>query len=638
MLMADVDYTKHNYYIYRNSDSGLWHLLPWDKDVSMSRTNYPLTGGTASEPPGATIGGPNHLYTRLMEVPLFRTIWVHKLEELLATTFQPATAGPLLDQLQLELIIDGEADYTKQGWEDNRYVRGGASSLTSWISNRVGFVNSQLGSFTTPVPRPLLVNEVMARNGSTVADGAGEFDDWIELVNPTQAPVDASGWFLTDDAGDPTRWEIPPGTIVPPGGHLLIWADAEPHQGALHASFRISGSGEGVYLFSPLAAGNQLIDLVALEPQLVDVSFGRRRDAGAIWDELPTPTPGAPNRLLGDLPPVVWGLSLEPPTPLTGQSVTLRAQVTDDLGSVAGVTVSHDPGSGVATQPMVDDGLGEDRAAGDFEYATVLPPAAGPTIVRHWIDATDGSAQTTTLPEDAPVGALAYGVPSERGCLVINEVCADNETILVDGAGDADDWIEIHNAGVRPVDLSGMFLTDDLENSTKWAIPQGTWIQPGATRLFWADDEPLEGPLHATFRLSSRGDSVGLFDTWASGNRLLDCVSFGHQLDDHSLARAVDGDAMWIVNPAPTPNASNGPGAPCCPASACGDCDLDGDIDVLDALAGARHSVGLITLVSPALENCDVNANSQGTTVDTLDALLIAQFAVGAPVQLECCP
>jgi len=58
----------------------------------------------------------------------------------------------------------------------------------------------------------------------------------------------------------------------------------------------------------------------------------------------------------------------------------------------------------------------------------------------------------------------------------------------------------------------------------------------------------------------------------------------------------------------------------------CGDCDQDGDFDIVDALLGAQHGAGLLTIPAAALPACDVDADAD---VDILDALQIAQAAAG---------
>ena len=48
------------------------------------------------------------------------------------------------------------------------------------------------------------------------------------------------------------------------------------------------------------------------------------------------------------------------------------------------------------------------------------------------------------------------------GNLKINEFLAANDTVNQDPQGDYDDWIEIYNSGNSQIDMSGMYLTDDL--------------------------------------------------------------------------------------------------------------------------------------------------------------------------------
>ncbi|MCP4455448.1 MAG: lamin tail domain-containing protein, partial [Planctomycetes bacterium] len=77
----------------------------------------------------------------------------------------------------------------------------------------------------------IVINEFMASNGSAIQDGQGQYDDWIELHNTSDTPVDVGGLFLTDDLSDPTAWQIPlnraQDTIISAQGYLIIWADRD---------------------------------------------------------------------------------------------------------------------------------------------------------------------------------------------------------------------------------------------------------------------------------------------------------------------------------------------------------------------------------------------------------------------------
>jgi hypothetical protein len=75
--------------------------------------------------------------------------------------------------------------------------------------------------------------------------------------------------------------------------------------------------------------------------------------------------------------------------------------------------------------------------------------------------------------------------------------------------------------------------------------------------LIWCDDDPEQGPLHATFSLSKSGEEIGLFDTVAGGNTLIHGFKFGPQNTDVGFGYPRDeGDAPEFLLP-PTAGSSN---------------------------------------------------------------------------------
>jgi hypothetical protein len=132
--------------------------------------------------------------------------------------------------------------------------------------------------------------------------------------------------------------------------------------------------------------------------------------------------------------------------------------------------------------------------------------------------------------------------------LVINEFMASNTGTIADPQDEYDDWIEIYNGSAFPIDIAGMYLTDDLSDPTEWRIPTGhpndTAIPPFGYLLIWADEDPCDGPLHVDFKLSaSNGEQIGLFE--ANGITLIDGVDFGPQTTDISYGRYPDGSDTW---------------------------------------------------------------------------------------------
>lgn len=64
---------------------------------------------------------------------------------------------------------------------------------------------------------PLRISEIFGNSGQSDNDAAYE---WIEIINPSDTPVDVGGWRLSDNAAT----DILPSAILSPGGYLVIAA------------------------------------------------------------------------------------------------------------------------------------------------------------------------------------------------------------------------------------------------------------------------------------------------------------------------------------------------------------------------------------------------------------------------------
>ncbi len=186
---------------------------------------------------------------------------------------------------------------------------------------------------TPAAAQRVVINEVLASNEATLADpDTRAFGDWIELYNASSATVDLGGSFLTDLFSKPAKWRIPNGTTLAPGAFLVVWADDGNTAGAaLHANFKLSGSGEAVGLFSATGA---VIDTLSFGAQTTDVSYGRRPDGGAERAFFAAPTPGAPNRTTpagGVVAPPVFSMA----------SGFYNASASVEMAAEAGVTVRY---------------------------------------------------------------------------------------------------------------------------------------------------------------------------------------------------------------------------------------------------------------------------------------------------------
>lgn len=338
-----------------------------------------------------------------------------------------------------------------------------AWGVKPYIEERTAYLR-----MNTPAPAALpalVINEVLPKNNTIIADEAGEFEDFIEIYNAGETPVDVSGMYLSDDPGTPRAWQFPAGTVIPAGGFLLVWADNEPLDGPLHATFGLSSGGETVALFHNDANGLVLIDSLTYPSLVADNSQGRFPDGSDSIQTFCAVTPAGPN----------------------------------------------DPDSNCFIEP------------------------------------------------------------GETPRIFINEWLAKNGGVALDEFGDDDDLIELYNDETFPVDLGGRYLTDTLSDRTKWQIPDGVSIAAKGYLVFWADNEPLQGPLHAGFKLGGSGEEIGLFDRDDNALALIDGLVFGQQTTDISEGRSPDGSDCIVTLPAPSPGAANPRG----PADLNGDGVLD---------------------------------------------------------------
>ena len=120
-----------------------------------------------------------------------------------------------------------------------------------------------------------------------------------------------------------------------------------------------------------------------------------------------------------------------------------------------------------------------------------------------------------------------------------------------------DDWIELRNLTGSPVNLTGLYLTDEPSNPRKWPFPSGTTIAANGYLLVWVDEDGLATPgLHANFKLSGSGEQILLIDTDANNNQVLDSITFGAQTTSVSYGRTAADADIWSTM-TPTPNAVN---------------------------------------------------------------------------------
>ena len=133
-----------------------------------------------------------------------------------------------------------------------------------------------LTSFVGYAQTNLVITEFMASNQRTLFDEKGNSSDWVEIYNPNPFPVDIGGWYLTDNANKPTKWQFP-STNIQPYGFLIVFCSGDDKRVPglpLHTSFNLNADGEYLGLIAP--NGEPVSQISPVYPkQYTDISYGK---------------------------------------------------------------------------------------------------------------------------------------------------------------------------------------------------------------------------------------------------------------------------------------------------------------------------------------------------------------------------
>lgn len=145
-----------------------------------------------------------------------------------------------------------------------------------------------------PIFSQVIINEYSCSNISTVTDNYGQNEDWIELFNTSGSAVNLTGFYLSDKATNPTKWQIPSGTIAA-GGYMMVYCSGrnEFSGGNLHTGFKLTQTKpEEIVLAN---TSGTIIEQITLNPTQTNHSRGRTTNGASAWSLFTTPTPNASN-------------------------------------------------------------------------------------------------------------------------------------------------------------------------------------------------------------------------------------------------------------------------------------------------------------------------------------------------------
>ncbi len=152
--------------------------------------------------------------------------------------------------------------------------------------------------------------------------------------------------------------------------------------------------------------------------------------------------------------------------------------------------------------------------------------------------------------------------------VVINEISAAN-TIFANDWNKRNDWIELYNTTSEPIDVAGMYLSDDPADPRKYQISPinsqpsppvggvgGGCLIPGHGYLVvWADKLDPLSQLHATFKLGNNDDECVIL-TAADGS-WKDRLDYKAHTGEESVGRYPDGGKRVFLMTRPTIAAMN---------------------------------------------------------------------------------
>lgn len=410
----------------------------------------------------------------------------------------------------------------------------------------------------------LVLNEWMANSPA----GA---EDWLELYNPGPVPVGLQGIYLAHGA---TVYRYSGLSFLGAGGYVRLWADERA--GAEHVNFKLAAQGGSLGLYDSTGA---LLQQVSYGGQSEGVSQGRLPDGSSNIVAFPfSPTPGAANYQVGNAGPRLnevlavnegavtnalyrradyveiynpLGLAVN----LAGMGLSDRREGPPRWVFPAGATLSAQgyvvvwcDGERPATTNFGAylntgfglSGEGEELFLFNAQGQVVDSVSFGPQAADFSLGLVNGEWRLLARPTPGEANA-APALLGEAMKVRINEWMA--------GPGSGEDWVELHNLDVRPVELSGLMFAD----SPAWvwpnlyALPPLSFIGPGRQTLFYASGSRAGGPNHLPFALNALGETLQLR---TGDGRVVDTVVMGEQLPNTAEGRLPDGAENVVRFPA----------------------------------------------------------------------------------------
>lgn len=354
-------------------------------------------------------------------------------------------------------------------------------------------------SIAAPSNPSILINEVLPAAGG-----------FVEFFNPGGSPIDLAGWYLSDEPGNLTKYQIPAGLTVPASGLASI--DYTTAGLAL-------GGDTVVYLTED--DGTTIANAIDAAMPLDGRSLGRKGDGSSSWFLFSEPTENAPNASASaDLSLKINEAAFNQDGDTTWVEFYNPASVTLDTSGLF-----------LASLPDFSDKVPLSGTVPATGFLTINQafPSSGDELTLFIINGSDSIIDAVALNYASPRNysaafpdgsgrffASSTGTqgsannPDRETAIVISELMVDPPTEHRDG-----EYIELFNKSGSTVDLSGWQFSEGVN----FTFPVGTTLGAGQYLVIAANENFTTYPNiigQYTGELSNGGELLQLIDSWGN--------------------------------------------------------------------------------------------------------------------------
>lgn len=130
---------------------------------------------------------------------------------------------------------------------------------------------------SSAMPEGLRISEILTGNTESLRGPYATCCDWVELYNASDAPVELSGWYLTDDADELRKGALPAETLAP-GEYYVVFLSKDPTNllsGYPILPFGLSSDGDRLYLTHEESGECVIVDSAVIPALPANISYGR---------------------------------------------------------------------------------------------------------------------------------------------------------------------------------------------------------------------------------------------------------------------------------------------------------------------------------------------------------------------------